>query len=275
MTTSPFAMKPSRVLATLRAGGVANCTKINLCDPRVVEIAATSGFDCIWLDMEHVPNSIKDIENSVRAAKMCGADTLVRVRRGSYSDLILPLEMDATAIMVPHVMSAKDAQQVAWYTKFHPLGRRPIDGGNSDGAYCRIPLEDYLKQANRERFVVIQIEDPEPLAELDEIAATPGIDMLFFGPGDFSHGLGVPGAWGDPRIADARQKVAAAARRHGKFAGTVGSLANLNELVSLGYQFISAGADVVALTDYFDRLAKGFTDAGHGGTPDQDERVVL
>jgi len=258
-------MRPSRVLAKLRAGGVAGCVKLNLCDPRVVELAALCGFDCIWMDMEHVPNTLKDIENGVRAAKMHGADTLVRVPRGNYSNLIRPLEMDATGIMVPHVMDAQDARRVAWFTRFHPVGRRPLDGGNADGAYCMIPVESYLRQANEQRFVVVQIEDPEPMAELEQIAGIAGIDMLFFGPGDFSHGIGVPGAWDDPRIDDARRRVAQAARRHGKFAGTVGSLDSLHELIRMGYRFVSVGADVVGLAEYFRRTVEGFAQAASGG----------
>ena len=251
-------MRPSRVLRKLRSGEVASCIKLNLADPRVVEIAGMSGFDCVWLDMEHVPNTLDAIENQIRAAKLFDVDTLVRVQRGSYSDLIHPLEMDAAGIMVPHLMSLADAREVAWRTRFHPIGRRPIDGGNADGAYCKIALDDYVRQANEQRFVIVQIEDPEPLDELDEIAQVEGIDMILFGPGDFSQGIGATGQWDDPRIADARRRVAEAAVKHGKFAGTVGGPANLRELVDMGYTFISIGADVVALGQYFDEMAAAF-----------------
>ena len=251
-------LRPSRVLAKLRAGHTASCIKLNLSDARVAEIAAACGFDCIWLDMEHVPNSIEAIENQVRAAKIHDVDALIRTRRGSYSDLILPLEMDGSGIMVPHVMSAEDAKRIAWQTRFHPIGRRALDGGNADGAYCAATTEEYIAHANRERFVIIQIEDPEPLAELDEIASIEGIDMLFFGPGDFSQGIGRPGQFDDPRITDARQRIATAAKKHGKFAGTVGSMASLPGLVELGYQFISVGADVVGLREYFSKIASSF-----------------
>lgn len=251
-------LRPSRVLAKLRAGQTASCIKLNLGDARVAEMAAACGFDCIWLDMEHVPNSIEAIENQIRAAKIHDVDALIRTRRGSYSDLILPLEMDGAGIMVPHVMSAVDAKQIAWQTKFHPIGRRALDGGNADGAYCAATTEEYIAHANRERFVIIQIEDPEPLEELDNIASVEGIDMLFFGPGDFSQGIGQPGKFDDPRIADARQRIAEAAKKHGKFAGTVGSMASLPGLVEFGYQFISVGADVVGLREYFSKIAASF-----------------
>jgi 4-hydroxy-2-oxoheptanedioate aldolase len=243
-------MRPSRVLAKLRAGQMASCFKLNLADARAMEIAAMAGFDFLWTDMEHVPNDLSVIEAGIWAAKSQNVDVMVRVPRGSYSDYVRPLEMDAAGIMVPHVMSLADAQAVVRMTRFHPIGRRPVDGGNADGAYCGIEFTEYLKQANEQRFVVVQIEDPEPLAELDAIAALPGIDMLFFGPGDFSHGIGAPGVWNHPRLLDARRRVAESARAHGKFAGTVGSPANMDELVALGYRFLNLGADVVALSQH-------------------------
>lgn len=245
-----LSMRPSHVLEKLRAGDVVNCFKLNLSDARAVEIAAMTGFDCLWLDMEHVPNDWSAIERGIWAAKSQDTDVMVRVARGSYSDHVRPLEMDAAGIMVPHVMSLADAEAVARMTRFHPIGRRPVDGGNADGAYCAIDFSAYLREANERRFVAIQIEDPEPLAELDAIAALPGIDMLFFGPGDFSQGIGAPGVWDHPRLIEAREQVAAAALAHGKFAGTVGSPATLDAMVALGYRFLSMGADVVGLSQY-------------------------
>lgn len=255
-------LRPSRVLAKLRAGKVASCVKLNFGDARVAELAAGAGFDAVWIDMEHVPNGTATIENQIRAIKLHGADALVRVKRGSYSDLIHPLEADAAGIMVPHVMSADDARSVVRQTRFYPIGRRPLDGGNVDGGFCAVPMDVYLKQANEQRFVIVQIEDPEPLEELDAIAATPGIDMLFFGPGDFSHAIGAPGQWDDPRIAAARKAVAEAALKHNKFAGTVGSVATLSGFIDEGYRFINIGADVIGLSTYFDSIVKAFGGAG-------------
>jgi 4-hydroxy-2-oxoheptanedioate aldolase len=255
-------MRRSRVLAKLRSGRLAGCVKLNLGDPRVAEIAAASGVDCIWIDLEHIGNDLREIENQIRAAKVYDVDTVVRVPRGSYSDLIHPLEMDATGIMIPHVMSARDARQVVWQTRFHPVGRRPLDGGNADGAYCTIPPAEYTRQANLERFLIVQIEDPEPLAELDEIAQIEGIDVILFGPGDFSHGIGCVGQLGDPRVVAAERQVAETARRHGKFAGAVASIDSLPAKLALGFRFINVGADVLALTDYFGRIAQAFRTTG-------------
>ena len=240
-------MTPSRVLRKLRQGEIVTCTKVNLESSRAVEIMSMAGYDCLWLDMEHVPNDWLNLEKQILAAKAHGTDVMVRVSRGSYSDHIKPLELDASGIMVPHIMGLEDAKKVARTTRFHPIGRRPVDGGNADGAYCQVDFMDYLKQANEQRFVVVQIEDPEPLPELEAIAQVPGIDMLFFGPGDFSQGIGAPGQWDHPELVCARQRVAEVCRAHGKFAGTVGSPANAADLVAMGYQFISIGADVIHL----------------------------
>ena len=254
-------MRKSKVLTKLRKGEVVNCFKLNCDNARLAELIALCGFDCIWTCMEHVANDWSAVEQQIWAAKTFDTDVMVRISRGSYSDYIRPLELDAAGIMVPHVMSLEDARQVVRMTRFHPVGRRPVDSGNADGAYCNIDFKQYLQQANSERFVAVQIEDPEPLDELDEIASLDGIDMLFFGPGDFSQGIGAPGEWDNPEIIEARDRVVEAALAHGKFAGTVSGLWDIGELIGLGYRFINLGADVIGLAEYAKNLLRNFPSA--------------
>lgn len=251
-------MRISRVLEKLRAGKVATCFKINTSCMEVAEIVALSGFDCLWLDREHCVNGWQDIKAQILAGKAYGADTMVRVSRGPYSNLIKPFEMDATGIMVPHVMSLEEAKQIVYYTKFHPVGRRPIDGGNADGAYCLLDGAKYMQQANEQRFTVLQIEDPEPVEELEAIAALPGYDMLFFGPADFSQGIGDPLNFNNPLLKQTRKRVAELARKNGKFVGTTGSAQNAAELIDLGYNFISMGADVVGVGAYCEKILEDY-----------------
>lgn len=248
--------KNSPMIEKLRRGEMVISTKMNITDPIIAELAAYGGFECLWIDMEHVAVDYKEVQSVIYAAKARGAEVMVRTPRGAYSNLIHPLELDAAAIMVPHVMSKEDAQQVAYYTKFHPLGRRPIDGGNADGMYCLMDTPDYIRYSNEQKLTIIQIEDKEAYEAVDEIAAVPGIDMLFFGPADFAHSLGIPCDLADPRVEEARQGVAEAAKRHGKLAGTVGSTANLKHLYDLGYRFVNIGADVIALGAYYQGLKK-------------------
>jgi 4-hydroxy-2-oxoheptanedioate aldolase len=159
--------------------------------------------------------------------------------------------------MIPHLMSAKEAREIARTTRFRPTGLRPADGGNADGLYCRIPFTEYIEQANRERFIIVQIEDPEPLDELDEICSVEGIDIIFFGPGDFSHAIGVPGQIQHPEVEKARVRIAETARAHGKIAGTVGSVEGMARLVEMGYRFVNVGSDVQGLGAYYSRLTEG------------------
>ena len=250
------------MLKKLRAGENVSCIKINLTNAQVTELAALSGFDCVWVDQEHIGQDWTVINSQVWSTKTHDSDIVVRVPRGSYSDLVKPLEMDATGIMVPHVMGVEDAKNIIRMTRFHPLGLRAIDGGNADAAYTNLDFDEYLVQANRERFVILQIEDPEPLEELDAIAALDGFDMLFFGPGDFSQGIGAPGRWDHPKLTEARKMVAEVANKHGKFAGTTGSIDKLDEFLSLGYKFVSVGADVVGMSSYFNGLVNRFNKSG-------------
>lgn len=226
------------------------CLKVNLADARVVEIAGLAGYDCVWTDMEHVANDWSVVEQQIWAGKTRDTDVMVRVARGSYSDHVKPLELDASGIMVPHIMDLADAQRVVRMTRFHPTGRRPVDGGNADGAYCNIDMLRYFQEANAQRFVCVQIEDPEPLADLEAIAALDGIDMLFFGPADFSQGIGAPGQWDHPELLRTRRRIAETCQARGKYAGTVGSPANMAELVAMGYRFVGMGADVLGLGEY-------------------------
>ena len=253
-----YNMRTSRVLEKLRAGQVATCFKINMSCMEVAEIAALSGFDCIWLDREHCVNGWQDIKAQILACKAYGADTMVRVSRGPYSDYIKPFEMDATGILVPHVMSLAQAKELVYYTKFHPVGRRPIDGGNADGAYCFLDGGKYMQQANEQRFTVLQIEDPEPLAELEAIAELPGYDMLFFGPADFSQGIGDPLNFDNQLLKATRRRIAELAHKYGKFAATTGSAQNAAELIDMGYNFISMGADVVGVGQYCTKILEDY-----------------
>lgn len=249
-------LRRSKVMEKLRSGKIASCFKTNLADIRTVQIAAMSGFDCVWTCMEHVPNDIETIEGQVLAAKAHDVDCVVRVSRGGYSDYIRPFETDASGIMVPHVMSAEDARKIIQTTKFQPVGRRPLDGGNADGAFCMVSTKEYIEHSLKEKFVILQIEDPEPMEELDEICSVEGIDIVFFGPGDYSNTLGIPGQLTHPDVVKAWKKTAEIANKHGLYAGTVANPDIIDMVVDMGYRFINIGSDVGAIASYAGNMYK-------------------
>ncbi|MBW7896267.1 MAG: aldolase [Opitutaceae bacterium] len=248
-------LRPSRIKRLLREGKFPATIKFNLTDPRVTELAGVCGFDAVWLCNEHVPTDWTTLEHTIRAARLHDMDSLVRVSKGGYSDYIRPLEAGATGIIVPHVESAEEAARIVSWTRFHPLGKRALDGGCTDGLYCAVPQDDYLENSNTEKLVILQIESPEGLAQVEKIAAVPGFDGFLFGPGDFSHRIGKAGQLTDPEVTTARRRVAKAARTNGKFAMTSGLFVPFEEFVAEGVNVFNLGSDVGALQVFFrDRL---------------------
>lgn len=245
-------MKPfprrSRVLDMLRSGKTVFSFKTNFNCPRSAEIMALTGFDCIWTCMEHVPMGWSELEKIVMAVNGRGADVMVRVPRGSYSDMLKPFELDAGGLLIPHVMSREDAEYIVRTTRFHPVGRRPADGGNADGMYTMLPFKEYIRFMNENRFVFIQIEDVEAVSRLDEICGVAGIDGIFFGPCDYSQSIGIPGETADREVLKIRRLVAETAVKHGKFAATVGNADNWRVLAQEGFRFINLGSDVRSLS---------------------------
>ncbi len=253
-------LRTSRILREVRAGGRSTVIKLNLVDPRIVELAGLAGASAVWLCNEHVPNDWLNLEHQVRAAKLHDMDTIIRVTKGSYSDYVKPFELDATGIMVPHIASADEARAVVDMVRCHPLGRRAMDGGNMDGAFCQISLTDYAIQNNTERFVILQIESPEALEKVEEIAAVPGFDMLLFGAGDFSHRIGKLGQVNDPQVVAARKRVAAAALANGKYVAVASLYGQKEEIIAEGTSIFTLGADVLGLGDFFTKTIAGFND---------------
>ncbi|MDZ4286800.1 MAG: aldolase/citrate lyase family protein [Prosthecobacter sp.] len=255
-------LRPSRLLRELRSGRRTTMLKLNLGDPRIVELAGLAGASAVWLCNEHVPNDWLNLEHQIRAAKLHDLDTIVRVSKGSYSDYVKPFECDATGIMVPHISNADEARHVVDMVRCRPLGSKALDGGNMDGLFCQVSLADYAAHCNQEKLVILQIESPEALENVEEIAAVPGFDALLFGAGDFSHRIGKLGQVTSPEVVAARKRIAAAANKHGKYVAVASLFGQKEQLIEEGTHIFALGADVVELGNAFRKLVTDF----QGGT---------
>jgi len=253
----------------IREGRLATSLKININHPNVIELAGLAGASSVWICNEHVPSDWSQMEHCIRAAKIHDMDVIVRVSKGSYSDYVKPFEADAAAIMVPHVASAAEAHQIVDMCRFYPVGRRALDGGNVDGAFCQTPMSEYLAASNREKFLILQIESPEAIEVIDEIAAVPGFDFLLFGPGDYSHRIGHAGDIGHPDVLTARRKVEEAARNHGKHLFGVAAGGTPQEMLDRGYTISHVGSDVWALGEAFRKAVEGNATSPTGSSPYQ------
>ncbi|MCL4415984.1 MAG: aldolase/citrate lyase family protein [Actinobacteria bacterium] len=256
-------MLESKVLEKLRAGKPVLCTKTNFRDPGIVEMIGLIGFDCVWFCREHLWSNDETLANMILAARATGMDSMVRIERDNYPSAIKPLEMGAKGIMVPHVATAEQAKKVVRAMRFSPIGRRGIDGVNADSGWMSIEFKKYLKFSNKETFIALQIEDPEAIDNIEEIANVSGFDILFVGPGDLSTSMGIPGDMENKEIWKVIEKVGKMADKHGKIAGTVSlSPEWAKRLVNLGYRFLTAGADIVFLRKSFSKLKSEYKELG-------------
>jgi len=190
-------------------------------EPWLAEVAGKLGFDVIWFDMEHRAHGYEMIDRMSVACRATGVDLMVRIRKTGYTSAMRALEFGANGIMVPHCCSAQEAQQWVNWTRFPPQGKRGFDGAGADGDYALTDPLEYLKERNHETFLALQIEDPEAVNCVEEIAAVDGVDLLFVGPADLSISYGVPMQRQHPLVQRALDRVANAAEKAGKWWGTV------------------------------------------------------
>ena len=256
-------MRTSRVKAKLRRGEPALLTTLHLTDPSVFELTSLAGFDGIWMDLEHHGYSVETAGQLMRAARVGVADIMARPAKGEFMRLGRLLEAGAQGILYPRCDDADEAREVVKWSKFAPLGRRGFDGGNPDMPYCTMPMADYIRQANEETFLALQIEDAEALDQVEAIAAVDGVDVIFFGPADFTVLSGIAGQFDHPKVQAAIERVAAAARNAGKHWGMpVGNPERAQQLLQLGARFLCHGADIIHIKSGLEEIQRRFAPLG-------------
>ncbi|MSU48316.1 MAG: 4-hydroxy-2-oxovalerate aldolase [Opitutus sp.] len=223
--------------------------------------AAKAGFDAIWLDSEHSTWERHELQRLIAMHHLANIDCIVRTGSRNATDLYHLLEDGATGLMCPLVNTAADAAAIAQAVKFPPLGQRGLDGAGLDNNFYLEGTLAYPAAANAETFLIVQIETPEALANIDAIAGTPGVDGLFIGPGDLSLRLGCPLDWKNPKMIEAQATVAAAAARHGVAWGRPsGTAADIAELAKQGARLIAHGSDFGAIMRMLPEFGKTMKD---------------
>ena len=244
-------MVKSKVLRKLRDGEIVRVAAMSrLSDPWLAQVIGWTGYDVIWFDMEHRSFDYQVLDPLSLACRHVAIDLMVRILKTGYTAPMRALEFGANGLMIPHCIDAAEARQWVEWTKFPPLGKRGFDGAGADSDYAFADPLEYMKHANQETFLVLQIEDKEAVDHVEEIAAVEGVDLLFVGPGDLSISYGVPMQGQHPLVQNAIDRVAAAAARHGKWWGMPsGSPETAQSLVDRGARFIVCGGDHGALVN--------------------------
>ncbi len=239
-------MRKSKVLAKWRNNQFARFCAMGHVLPFFIQYAAHFKYDGLWLDLEHRNMDEREVQHLLALCQLFDIDCMIRPPTTMRTRLYRYLEDGAAGFMIPFVSDEETAVSIVNATKFPPLGNRGLDGAGLD---CRYGLESwapgshYTEDANRETFIVAQIETPEAVANAEAIAAVPGIDLLFVGPGDLGLRLAV-----DPdnkmTMDECVAQVAAAAQKHGKHWGrTASSIDELAGYRAQGAQMVPWGGD--------------------------------
>jgi 2-keto-3-deoxy-L-rhamnonate aldolase RhmA len=212
----------------------------------VARIAKTTGHDFIFLDRQHSLFTLETVSHIAQAALGCEIAPLVRVRSCDDPDIALMLDNGVTGIVFPDVNSVADAQRAVDACKFAPVGKRSVAGGYPQFDFRAVPVGQAMSLLNDQTLVVCMIETLEGLAAVEDIAAVDGVDVVHVGCNDLLTNMGKPGAFGSPEIVVAIERVIAAAKAHGKFAGLGGErdLERQQALIKKGVHFVTTQTDI-------------------------------
>jgi 2-keto-3-deoxy-L-rhamnonate aldolase RhmA len=215
--------------------------------PFFIKHSAAAGYDGIWLDLEHRTMTDREVQTLLAYCHASDIDCMVRPPTREYTQVYRYLEEGAAGLMIPVVDDAATARKIVEAVKFPPLGNRGLDGAGLDSSYgfdAWPPGSTYIADANRETFLLVQIETPAAVAAAEAIAAVPGVDCLFIGPGDLRLRHEAAGLDPAAELEAAIQQVTAAVHKHGKAWGiTAPSLDVLARYRRMGAQIVPWGGD--------------------------------
>jgi 4-hydroxy-2-oxoheptanedioate aldolase len=230
----------------LRAGDTVYAAWCMLAAPIVAETVAREGFSAVVLDSQHGLWDTASVIAGIGALSAAGSTPIVRVPLNDLALVSRALDFGAEAIIAPMINSAADARAFASVAKFPPLGERSWGPQRAMTLQGKTATVDYLREANDGTLTLAMIETPAALANVDAIAATPGIDALFIGPYDLSTALsgGTAQDVQAPPVERAIDQICAAANKAGKIPGIYCRDAERAlAMAKRGFRFITVGSD--------------------------------
>jgi 4-hydroxy-2-oxoheptanedioate aldolase len=234
----------------LRAGTTKLGLFVNSHSPTVAEQLAHSGYDWLLVDSQHGPMGYEKLSAMLAGIASGGAKSIVRV--GGYGDrpgIQQSLDLGADGVLVPYINNADEARQAVSCARYPTTGTRsvyfPQRSMNKEG------LLGYAGGANSNVIVALQVETADCIKNIDEIAAVPGVDLLFLGQNDLCMSMGLyekyefPLMYTSPEIGAATEKLVAAARKNNVILGLfLFGTARVGEFLDKGFPFISIGNDL-------------------------------
>lgn len=234
----------------LQAGS--NVFSFNIVSSRytaVPGIAKECGFDWLFIDTEHNTMDLDTVSAICIAALPIGITPVVRVAGPESFHATRVLDGGAQGIIVPHVNSAEEARRVVDNCKFPDIGQRSVTAPAPQLGFEAMPAAEAIPALNATTFIIVMVETPQSLENLDEIAAVPGIDCILIGTNDLAATMGIPGQIGHERIVDAYAKVIAACEKAGIYPGMGGVYdhALMETYLAMGIRVAQGGSDTALM----------------------------
>lgn len=208
-------------------------------------VAATSGADFVLIDGEHTGFGWETMTPVLTEIRRAGSVPFCRVPSATRENIGLALDVGAQGLMVPMVGTATEAEQVARWARYPPQGVRGAMFGLAPHDFTPVDPAKALRRANEQTIVMVQIETAEGLENVEEIAAVPGVDILWIGHYDLTISMGIPAQFDHPDYHAALDRIVAAGRDHGK---AMGFLAESPEaaasLADRGFSVLAYGSDL-------------------------------
>ncbi len=215
----------------------------DLGSPLSAELVGKAGFDWVLVDLEHGAATEAELLAHLHAVEVSGAAALVRVQSGERLRIGRALDLGAEGIMVPRLETAEQAREVVSFLRYPPDGVRGV-ALRTRGAGLGRMSHAGVRDLNRDVLGIVQVESASLVREIDAVAAIDGVDVLFVGPTDLSHSLGVPGDLEALAFRNAIRGVVDACRAHGKAPGVLlYDPATFEPYLRMGFRFLGTGAD--------------------------------
>ncbi|HEX7948735.1 MAG TPA: aldolase/citrate lyase family protein [Candidatus Limnocylindrales bacterium] len=235
--------------ARILAGATLFGTFLALGSPTAAEICGRAGFDWVIIDLEHGAAHESDLLANLHAVGSTPATALVRPRSGDRLRVGRVLDLGAHGVMIPRIDLPAQAAEAVSFMRYPPDGTRGLALSTRGAGLGELGHGD-VRAVNQRIVGIIQIESPSAVEHAPEIAAIDGVDVLFVGPADLSHSMGIPGQFDDARFVSALEQVVAAADGAGKAAGILlFNLATLPRHLELGFRFIGLGSEAAFVAE--------------------------
>jgi 2-keto-3-deoxy-L-rhamnonate aldolase RhmA len=210
-------IRDNPIKRSLAAGGSAYGAMVfEFFSPGLPQICRNAGAEFIVFDMEHTGLGFETLKTQAALCRGLGVVPMARVPRGEYPFIARALDVGAFGVMVPMVGTAEEARHIVACTRYPPEGRRGAAFGFAHDDYEGGDVVQKIAAMNARTMTIVQIETDEGLANVEAIAAVPGVDALWIGQFDLTNFLGIPGRFDDPRFARAVERILDACRKHGK-----------------------------------------------------------